>query len=203
MEKEAISRMHTHRIQIFNGADDDAVVLMVAHHFQFKFFPAFNGLFNQDFRSRAVIKPPLHYRIELFFAMRDAAASATQGKSRANHYGPTIQFFLGFMRLFQRMYRNASRHIEANSFHRFLEKFPVFRLVDDIGARSNHLYIITGKDALFVQLHRQIQSGLATKGGKQRIGSFTTNNFRQRLSCQRFNISAICEIRIRHNGRRI
>ena len=40
--------VNAERIEIFDGADDDHIVLGVTHHFQFKLFPTGNRLFNQD-----------------------------------------------------------------------------------------------------------------------------------------------------------
>ena len=46
--RNGIAGMNAERIEIFDGADDDHIVLGVAHHFQFKLFPTGDRLFNQN-----------------------------------------------------------------------------------------------------------------------------------------------------------
>ena len=46
---DGIPRMHTHRIQIFDGTDDDAIIRAVADHFHFKLLPAQHAFFHQHF----------------------------------------------------------------------------------------------------------------------------------------------------------
>ena len=38
-----IAGMHAHRIEVLDRADDDAIVLLVAHHFHLELFPAEHG----------------------------------------------------------------------------------------------------------------------------------------------------------------
>ena len=44
-----VSRVHTHRIDVFDRTDDDYVFVSVAKQFQFEFFPAENRFFDQNF----------------------------------------------------------------------------------------------------------------------------------------------------------
>ena len=44
-----IAGVHPHRVEIFNRADDDAVIPVVPDHLHLEFFPAKNALFDQQF----------------------------------------------------------------------------------------------------------------------------------------------------------
>ena len=48
--------MHAHRIEIFNRADDDAVVVAVAHHLHLELFPAENRFLDQNFAGHKNIE---------------------------------------------------------------------------------------------------------------------------------------------------
>ena len=50
---DGIAGVHAHRVEVLDGADDDAVVGEVAHHLELEFLPAERALFDQDFVHRA------------------------------------------------------------------------------------------------------------------------------------------------------
>ena len=50
--RDRVACVHTHRVEIFDRADDDAVVCLVAHHLHLEFFPAQKRFFNQQFVGR-------------------------------------------------------------------------------------------------------------------------------------------------------
>ena len=49
--------MHAHRVEVFDGADDDEVAACVAHDFEFVLFPAEHAHLDQDFVHRAELRP--------------------------------------------------------------------------------------------------------------------------------------------------
>ena len=50
-DRDRISRMDSHRIKVFNGANDHDVVVQIAHDLHLVFFPTQDRLFNQHFRD--------------------------------------------------------------------------------------------------------------------------------------------------------
>ena len=48
---DAVARVHAHRIDVFDRADDDEVVGDVAHHLELEFLPADDGLFDEHSRA--------------------------------------------------------------------------------------------------------------------------------------------------------
>ena len=48
---DGVARVYAHGIEVFYGADDDDVVVLIAHDFEFKFFPADDGFFYEDLRG--------------------------------------------------------------------------------------------------------------------------------------------------------
>lgn len=77
--------MDTHRVEVFDGANDDAVVFAVADNFHFVFFPAEQGLFNQEFVCRGEFKAAGTNLDEFFHVVRNTAAGAAERKTRPNN----------------------------------------------------------------------------------------------------------------------
>jgi hypothetical protein len=70
--------VHTHRIEVFDGADDDNVVFEVAHDLELELFPPYDRLFNQCGVNRTQIQPALHHAFKFLAVKGDAAANPTQ-----------------------------------------------------------------------------------------------------------------------------
>ena len=66
--------MNTHRIEVLNRADDDAVIRVIADHFHLVLFPAEKRLFNQKLVRRGKLETALADPHELFHVVGDAAA---------------------------------------------------------------------------------------------------------------------------------
>ncbi len=50
--RDRIAGVHAHRVEVFDRADDDDVVVQVAHHLELVFLPAEDRFFDQDLRNR-------------------------------------------------------------------------------------------------------------------------------------------------------
>ena len=53
---DAVAGVNSHGIEVFDGADDDAVIGVIAHDLHFVLFPAEKGFFDQDFGSGGSIE---------------------------------------------------------------------------------------------------------------------------------------------------
>src|SRR5699024_10060494 len=71
---DGVTGVDTHRVEVFNRANDDAVVFAVADNFHFVFFPAEQGLFNQEFVCRGELKAAGTNLDEFFHVVRNTAA---------------------------------------------------------------------------------------------------------------------------------
>ncbi|CAH0257377.1 hypothetical protein SRABI106_02743 [Rahnella aquatilis] len=72
--------MDAHRIEVFNGADDDAVVVFITHHFHLVLFPANQRLINQQLFGRGKIQPAFANLFELFTVVRNTATGAAHSE---------------------------------------------------------------------------------------------------------------------------
>ena len=72
--------MHTHGIEVFNGADDDAIVFRIAYYLHFEFFPADDRFLDQQFPRRRSFQPALADIQKFLAIVCDTAAATTHGK---------------------------------------------------------------------------------------------------------------------------
>ena len=77
--------MHAHRVEVFDGAHDNGVALLVAHDFHLEFFPAEERFFDKDFVVERCIKTTVYDGLEFFGVVGDTAASAAERKAWTNN----------------------------------------------------------------------------------------------------------------------
>ena len=68
--------MHTHRVEVFNGADDDAVVIFVSDNLHLVFFPANQRLINEQLAGWRELEAAKTDFLELIAVIGDAATRA-------------------------------------------------------------------------------------------------------------------------------
>ncbi len=78
--RDGIAGMHAHRIEVLDRADDDAIVLLVAHHLHLELFPAEHRFLDQHFVGRGGVEAAFDDVEELFLVVGDASAGAAMVK---------------------------------------------------------------------------------------------------------------------------
>ena len=109
--------MHAHRIEVLNGTDNDAVIILIPHHFHFILFPANQRLINQQLISRREVQASLTDLHKLFAIVGNPTATAAKRKGRADNRreanpGQNIQRFV------QGMCNFSARCLKTNPRHR-------------------------------------------------------------------------------------
>ena len=84
---DGIAGMHAHRVEVLDGADDDAVVRLVADDLHLVLLPAEHALLDQHLVGGGGVEAPLHDVEELLAVIGDAAAGAAHGEGRADDRG--------------------------------------------------------------------------------------------------------------------
>ena len=194
--------MHAHGVDIFNAADDDAVVRFVAHHFHLIFFPAQHALIDHHFADGRCVESAKHNALEFFGVIGNAAAAATHGEAWANDGGKAhdVARFAGFV---ERFYHAVFGHFQTDARHGVTKQLAIFRLVDGFQIRADEFYIVLLQHAAFGEGLRAVQRGLATHGWQQRIGLFGGDNFFHIFRRDRFDVGGIRQIRVSHDGGRV
>ena len=138
---DGVARVHAHGVEVFDGADDDAVVRLVAHHFHLKLFPPDQGFFNQQFVGGRSFQAALADRLELFRVVGNTAARAAQREAGSNHHGKADSL-LYRPGLVQAVGDARARRAQPNAGHGFLEFLAVLGLVDGLGRGTDQFHLV-------------------------------------------------------------
>ena len=83
-DRDGVAGMNAHGVDVFDRANDDAIVRFVANHFHLIFFPAQDAFFDQHFADRACRDATGANALKFVDIIGDATASATQGEAGAD-----------------------------------------------------------------------------------------------------------------------
>ncbi len=199
---DRVAGVDAHRVEVLDRADDDAVVLAVAHHLHLELFPAEHRLLDQELLRRRGIEPALADGDELLAVVGDAAAGAPERERRADHHREA-DARLHLQRLFQRVRERGAWRGEADALHRVLELLAVLGLVDRLARRADHLDAEFLEHALAREVERAVERGLAAHGGQQRVGPLLLDDAGHDLPGDRLDVDRIGHLRVGHDGRRV
>ena len=188
--------MHTHRIKVLNGTDDDAVIFLVTDNFHLILFPSKQRLFNQNLVDRTRFQSQL---CELFIfvnIVRNTASPARKGK-RGTDNQRKADLFGSLHRFIHIVSILTFRKIHADFDHRLFKRLPVFTLLNRFGMRSQKFYTI--QHPFFIHCHRNIQCSLSTHGRQDGIDFLFFDNLVNHIFMNRFNVRTVCKFRVCHN----
>ena len=201
--RQAVARVHAHRIEVFNGTDDAGIILAVAHHFHLEFFPAQHGFFDQHFADRTEGQAVGADGFELLFVAGDAAAGPAKGEARPHDHRPRADLRLHGPSLVQTVGRSRPGHGQPDACHGLLEQPPVLGAVDHLRRRPDQFHLVALQDSPLMQLHRQVQRRLPAHRRQQRIRPLAPDDRRQRVLGQRLDVRSVGKARIGHDRRGI
>ena len=72
--------MHPHRVQIFDGTYNDAIIGGIAHHLHLEFLPAKDGFLDQHFADRRQAQAVADNFLKFGVVIGNAATFAAEGK---------------------------------------------------------------------------------------------------------------------------
>ena len=191
--------MHAHRIDILDRADDDAVIVLVAHNLHLILFPAEQRFLDQHLGGRARLKARADDLLELGLVIGDAAARAAQREARPDDRGQAgaCQHGKGFL---HRMRHARAGRFEANLVHRLAETLAVFGLVDGVGIGADHLDAVLLQRAVVKQAQRRVQRRLPAHCWQQRIGALLGDDLGDDFGRDRLYIGRVGHFRVGHDG---
>src|SRR5690606_9464410 len=120
------------------GADDDAVVLLVADNLHLVFLPADQRLVDQQLAGRRQVQTAGADFLELLAVVGDAATGAAHGEGRTDDAGEAdlVEHSIGF---FHAVGDAGARALQADGAHGLVEARAVLGLVDGVGVGTDHL----------------------------------------------------------------
>ena len=196
---DRITRVHPHRIEVFNAAYNHHVVGGVAHHLQLKLLPAQQRLLHQDLADRTGLQAALADRPEFLRVVSDAAAAAPQGEGGPNDArvgADHLAHLLGFL---EGVGNAGGAHRHADAGHGLLEEQAILRHANRFEIGPDQLDSEALQGAVLGQGHRQVEGRLASHGGQQGIGPLDLDHPRHHLGGQGLDVGAVGQIRIGHD----
>ena len=148
---DGVTGMHTHGIKVFDGANDDAVVLFVADHFHLVLFPAQQRLVDQQLIGGRQIQTALADFFKLFAVVCHTTARAPHGETGANDAGET-QGLKGRVSFVHVMGNGRARALQTDGLHCLIKTGAIFRLVDGIFGGANHFHAELFQHPIVVQV---------------------------------------------------
>ncbi|MNJ23175.1 hypothetical protein D3C77_175540 [compost metagenome] len=194
--------MDAHGVEVFDGADDDAVVVAIPHHFHLVLFPADQGLIDEQLLGRGEIQAALADLDELFGVVGDAATRAAHGEGGTDDAGEA-DHLLHLPRLFHVVGDAGARALQANALHGDVEATTIFRLVDGIGGGTNHLHTELRQHAVLLQIQRAVERGLATHGGQHGIRTLFLDDLAHHFPGDGLDVGGVRHLGVGHDGGRV
>ncbi len=195
---DGIPRMHAHGIEVLYRADDDHVVLSVAHHLKLVLFPARDGLLDEDLGDHARLEAAAGHVDESHRVGHNGAAGPAEGERGPDDEREPDGLGDG-ARLLQVVGESAAGKIDPDPLHGFLEQLAVLCLADGIAVRADHLHPAAVQDALFRELDGDVETGLAPEGGKKRVGALRLDDLFQHGDGDRLDVGGIGHLGVRHD----
>ena len=191
--------MDAHRIKVFDRADDDAVILAVAHDFHLYFFPAQDRLLDQHLMRGGSLKPRRGDGFKIFLIVGDAATGTAQCKGgpddeRKGQLGGDAAYVV------QGMGDIAFRNGKPDTFHSCPEQLTTFGFFDDGGICTDEFHSAFFEYPHPGKLQGSVQRGLTAKGRQYGVRSFLTNDSRHGVWFYRFHIRPVSQFRVCHDG---
>ncbi len=118
-----IAGVDAHRIEVFDGADDDAVVGLVAHDFHFVFLPAEQRFFDENFVHGRKLDAALGDGFKFFADCKPmpppVPPSVNAGRMMSGKRADLFRDVAGFVQVVRRA---GDGNVEADVEHQFLER---------------------------------------------------------------------------------
>ena len=206
---DGVAGVDAHRVQVLDGADDDAVVLRVAHDLHLELFPADETFLNQQLLGRRQVQASAADLFHLLRVVGDAATRAAQREARADDHGKPRaagqqgNLLLHHQRFLHRMCDAAARRAQTDGGHRVLELQTVFGFLDGALVGANHFHVVARQHAVFVQIQRAVQRGLPAHRGQDRVGALLGDDLFQHLPSDGLDVGRVRHLRIGHDGGRV
>ncbi|MCY1399195.1 hypothetical protein D9M71_142460 [compost metagenome] len=199
---DGVAGVHAHRVEVLDGADDDAVVLLVADHLHLVFLPADQRFVDQQLFGRRQVQTTGADFFELFTVVGDAATGAAHGEGRTDDAGEAdlFQHAVGF---FHAVGDTRARAGQADVLHRLVEARAVFGLVDGVGVGADHFHAELLQHAVVLEVQGAVQRGLAAHGRQQRVRALLLDDLGDGLPLDRLDVGGVGHGRVGHDGGRV
>ena len=187
---DGIAGVNPHGVEVFDGTDDDAVVVVVPDHFHLELFPAQHRLFQQDFGGRGLVQAAGDDFLELLAVVGDPPAAAAE-RERRPHDGREADFSLDLPGPLEVLRHVRLRDFESDFAHGIAKALAVFGHVDGVAGGADQFHAVFRKHPVANEVERAVQTRLSPHGGQQGVGPFPLDDALQRAPVNRLNVDCV------------
>ena len=171
---DTLAGMDAEWVKIFHVADGDAIVVLVAHHLVFYFFPSFKAFFHEHLRGEG--EGFFCEFVEFLFVVAESRTESSESISgtkydwiakRGSGSPCLLDGFAGF----------AFYSLYVNLVEFFNEEFTIFGIHDGLDGSTEHFYPVFLKHSGEVEFHTTVECGLSAKGEEYTVGAFLCYHF--------------------------
>ena len=195
---DRVARVHAHRVEVLDRADDDHVVRAVAHHLELELVPAAHRLLDEHLPDRRLPQAALDLVGERRAILGEPAAVASERERGANDRG-----YLHVRELGERRHDLRGGNLEAAGANRVAKELTILGSADDVHGRTDELDAELVEDAVFGELDGEIERSLTPEGRKERVGPLAAQHRGDALEVERLDVGAVGEARVGHDRRRV
>src|SRR5690554_4682264 len=199
---DGVTGVHAHGVEVLDGADDDAVVVLVANDFHLILFPADQGLVDQQLVGRRQVQTPGADFFELILVVGDTAAGAAHGEGGTNDAREADVFGRG-PGFGHGVNDGGARALKADFPHGLVKTVTVFGFVDGVGVGADHFHTVLFQNPVFFEIQSAVQRSLTTHGGQQGVRLFFLDDLFDRLPGDGLDVGGIGHGRVGHDGGRV
>ena len=199
---DRVAGVHAHRVDVLDRAHDHHVVGVIAHHLELVLLPAEEAALDEHLARGRQLETAAHDILVLLAVVRDAATGAAQRERGANdrweaHDGNERD------RIVPRARDAARRDALPDATHRIREQLPILGEANRAGVRADELHAVLLQHTAVRERQRDIERGLPTHRGQQRVGTLALDHLRHHIGRHRLHVRPIRELGIRHDRGRI
>ncbi len=131
---DRVARVHAHRVEVLDRADDDHVVRAIAHHLELELVPAAHRLLDEHLPDRRLPQAALDLVGERRAVLGETAAMASEREGGANDRG-----YLHVRELGERRHDLRGRNLEAAGANGVAKELAILGSADDVHGRTDEL----------------------------------------------------------------
>ena len=196
--RDRVARVDPHRVEVLDGADDDARVRRVAHQLQLELLPAEDRLLDEDLVDRREEEAALDDRLEVVGIEGDPAPGAAEGVGGADDDGEA-EGMGDLAGLVDRPGHAGPQDVDAGLLHRLLEEEAVLPELDGVGRGAEELDAVLREGPVLVEGDGEVQGRLAADGRQEGVGALLRDDPLDGLDVERLDVGRIGELRVRHD----
>ena len=195
--------MDPHGVDVLDGADDDHVVLEVAHDLELELLPADHALLEQHLVGRRGVEAGLDHRVELLVGGRHPSPVAAESEAGPDDERQAEPLLEGHPSLGHALDNGAVGHAQPDRGHGLAEFVPGLGPVDRGIVGADQLDAILLEGAVLGERHGQVERCLAPEGGKQSVRPLDLDDLGHHFGNEGLDVGAVRERGVGHDGGRV